>query len=927
MTLYLNIGALMNRVKLQLPAAYMKRVARPHLIARLEEASERPNCLSLIIAPSGFGKTTLAASWATKQPFDVAWLSLDVEDNDVIIFLNHLIEAIRSVETSVGNEAFQMIRSPQPPSYLVLLKSLLSDLAKCTHPLAMVLDDYHVISANRVREAIIFLMERLPSHLHLVILSRSDPPFALPQLRLQNRLVEIKTADLRFSSEESEQFFRDTMGLSLSAEDVAMLNQRIEGWPAGLQMAGLAMRGKQNVIDFIKEFSGSNHYIVDHLAGAVFDRQEKHTQIFLLKTCILSRVNAALAEAMLQSRSIRGYEDLHGDSAGQDCQKTLENLVRANMFVVPLDEEHTWFQYHPLFADLLRSRLHVVDHPAFKELHLNAHAWYKQNGSIQDAVNHALMAEEPLQAVILVEQHATELLAQGDLAALGRWIGLLVEDEIKSRPWLCISQAWVNIFAGRLSGLDALLEQAEKLATQTMKEAEQRQVSIHSAIIRSYLEVLIGNTPAAVRWNKFAARRLGQSEDWASSMHHWVTGTLARLQDNLEQSAISFAKVMHIGKVVGNRWTIISAATDQGQVKLAQGDIVEARRIFEEALELVNPQSDRNLGCVSRLLTALANVDYEQGRLETALSRVEAAIEGNRFWKNPNNLAHAYATCARIQLAVNDFSGASDTLKQADHEMRGLPVPGSVAALLDAGRVRMWLGTGDLASADDWVKNKSNPVLLGGRRRKSRHILTEDVEIIQATAIRVLLAQKRLDVVNRLIDQLLPAASASGRRRAAMEFMVLRSIAYESAGQTDSAVDWMDKALQLARQSDFIQIFVDEGLSIQHLLDLVAASDRESSSFARRLLAALAAPKPVIQVRSIPKQVHVQQPLVIGSLSKREKEVLNLIAAGLTNHQIGLRLVISTGTVKAHSANIYRKLAAGNRVQAVERARELKLLG
>jgi LuxR family transcriptional regulator, maltose regulon positive regulatory protein len=915
----------MNRVKIQLPAAKTERVPRPHLMARLEEVYEQPRCLALVIAPSGFGKTTLAADWAARQPSQVAWLSLDVEDNDVMTFLDYLTAAIRSVEADIGSEAIQMIRFPRPTSHLVVLKSLLNDLAKRSQPLVVVLDDYQVISSNSVREAIIYLLERMPSALRIVLLSRSDPPFALPILRMQQRLIEIRAADLRFSPEETERFFHKSMSLPLSSEDIARLDQRIDGWPAGLQMAGLAMRGRQNDIDFIQGFSGSNHYIVDHLAGAVFERQEKHQQTFLLKTCILTKVSAALANAMLQTRPIKGYEEMHGDTAGEDCQKTLENLFRSDMFTLPLDEEHTWFQYHPLFADILRSRLHVVDHSAFKELHLQAHAWHKQNGNIQDAVNHALMAEEPLRAILLIEQHAVELLNQGDLSALGRWIGMLVEDEVRSRPWLCISQAWINIFAGRLSGLDGLLKHAEWLSNQDNTDG-QKQISIHCAIIRSYLAVLIGNMTAAVKSNKFAARRLEKSEDWTNSMHHWVGGAIARMQGKLDQSGTSFASAVHIGETIGNTWTMVTAATDQGLVKYVQGDLIEARHIFENALRVAHQQNAEKFVCISRLLTALANIDYDQGQLEVALSRVEKAIKGNRYWKNPNNLAYAYATCARIQLGVNDFSGASDTLQHADHEMRGLPVPGAVVALMDSVRVRLWLSSGDLMSAAGWVAKNADHLIVPGGRRKSRRIYQEDLELNQATAIRVLLAQKRLEDANRLLDQLLPAASAGGRSRAAIEFMILRSEVFEAAGQIDAAVDWLDKALQLASQSDFIQIFVDEASSIQRLLDLAADSDREGSVFARRVHAVLAAPKPVLQVHSIPKQVRVQHSQVIGSLSKREKEVLNLIAAGLTNHQIGLRLVISTGTVKAHSANIYRKLAAGNRVQAVERARELNLL-
>jgi LuxR family transcriptional regulator, maltose regulon positive regulatory protein len=918
------MAKLMNRMKLQLPIIGIKPVHRPHLEQRLNEVLIQPQSLALLVAPAGFGKTTLAASWAKSAPA-AAWLSLDVDDNEVMSFLLYLIEAVRTVEKNLGQEALEMIQSAQPPSHLVVLKTLLYELEKLHHPLCVVLDDYQVLSANPVREVVNYLLEYMPPALRLVILSRSDPALALPRLRKEGRLVEIGAEDLRFSLAELEIFLNESMDMELSRDEIAQLNARIEGWPAGLQMAALALKDNPDIHGYLSSFSGSKHYILDYLGDTVFVGMEKPLQSFLLKTSILNCINASLASNMLETRPILGYEEIAA-SDDQSCQAILENLYRLNLFVTPLDENHVWFQYHQLFSDLLKTRLHILDHAAFKDLHLQASNWYEKTGKMAEAVSHALMAEEEQEAGRLFEQHAVELLQQGDLAALKRWVGMLSEEVIRRRPWLCIAQAWVMTFAGRLTGLDGLLDQAETLAEKNTSDEEQREITAHTAVIRSFLATMTGNLPAAIRFSKNAARQFGQSEHWVTAMLHWVNGTVARMQGKLEESDRAFASVLKTGQAINNLWTIVTAATEQGLVRYVQGDLKQARHILTEALNQARQGRVQNFGCVNRLDSALANILYDQGQLEEAMRLVEDAIEGNRFWKNPNHLVYALLTRARIQLGSEDLDGARDTLEAADQETRGLPLMGVVSALLDAVRVQFWLKSHDLAPAAAWAaKNIRLTESREKRRGKKVQAYQEDIERNQITLVRVFLAQKQIEDAFVLLDQLQKAALAGGRGRVIVELMVLRAKALNTAGQTHQAVEWLDKALKMATPQGVVRLFTDEGSEIEKLLSMVAELNLESSAYARQLMPIFSSPKPVMKVRSIKKPSLEKRPTA-QPLSQREKEILNLIAAGLTNHQIATQLVISTGTVKAHSANIYRKLSAGNRIQAVERARALKLL-
>jgi LuxR family transcriptional regulator, maltose regulon positive regulatory protein len=464
------------------------------------------------------------------------------------------------------------------------------------------------------------------------------------------------------------------------------------------------------------------------------------------------------------------------------------------------------------------------------------------------------------------------------------------------------------------------------LNEQVSSEAERRMITAHILIIRGFLALMIGNIPGAVRASKNAARYLPTTVHWVCGMHHWVKGSIARMQGLLDDSALAFDAMLKSGQAVDNIWMVVTAATEQGIIFYIQGSLSEAQAIFEENLERVGSSRFRSFGCVSRLKTALAQVLYEQGQFENAMELVDDAIEGNRSWKNPNNLVYAYALRALIQWSSGNLSDAAETLQLADQEMRVLPVMGVVSALLNAVRVKVWLTTGEITEAANWAayimsaRRKDKPA-----RNKSANY-QEDSELNLITVVRVLLAKHNLVEALELINELEPAAFAGGRWRSVIHLRVLRAAVLEAAGQSKSALESLQGALRQAHDQGYVRLFVDECPAIAGLLNIIIERGGEEADYAARLLSVSHAPKPMVQTRTILKPARPNKNPVIEPLSQREKEVLRLIAAGMTNHQIATQLVISTGTVKAHSANIYRKLAAGNRAQAVERAHALNLL-
>src|SRR5437016_5510313 len=355
--------------KLYIPPPGPHVVQRPHLIARLNEGLHRK--LTLISAPAGFGKTTLVSEWLAGGARPAAWLSLDEGDNDPARFLAYLVAALQTIVPDIGEGVSGVLQSPQPPPTASILTALLNEITTIPDNFVLVLDDYHVLDAKPIDQALTFLLEHLPPHMHLVIATREDPPLPLARLRAGGHLTEVRAVDLRFTPSEAAAFLNQVMGLNLEAQDIAALERRTEGWIAGLQLAAISLQGQQDATSFIRSFTGSHHFVLDYLLEEVLGQQSESLQTFLLRTSILDRLCGPLCDAVLMDPSVSGRE-------------TLEYLERANLFLVPLDNERSWYRYHQLFAELLRQRLNQIttsstgdERDGVAELHSRASQWFE----------------------------------------------------------------------------------------------------------------------------------------------------------------------------------------------------------------------------------------------------------------------------------------------------------------------------------------------------------------------------------------------------------------------------------------------------------------------------------------------------------------------------------------------------------------------
>src|SRR5713226_8993041 len=462
--------------KLYLPRLRPNVVFRPRLLERLNEGLHRK--LTLISAPAGFGKTTLVSAWVEGIERPTAWLSLDEGDNDPARFLAYLVAALQTIAANIGEGVLGVLQSPQPPPTEAILMALLNEITTLPDNFVLVLDDYHVIDAKPVDQALTYLVEHLPPHMHLVITTREDPQLPLARLRARGHLTEVRTADLRFTPSEAAAFLNQVMSLKLSAEDIAALERRTEGWIAGLQLAALSMQGHEDAASFIRSFTGSHHFVLDYLLEEVLGQQSERVQRFLLRTSILDRMSGPLCDAVVLDPSISG-------------QATLEYLEHANLFIIPLGDERRWYRYHHLFADLLRLRLHqsIASSPAeaqsqVNELHLRASLWYEDHDLEIEAFQHAVAAHDVERAARLVEGKGMPLHFRGAVTPVLHWLESLPKTALNARPSLWVMYASALTMTGILSGVEEKLQAAEAAMQGTEPDDTTKDVVGQIAAIR-----------------------------------------------------------------------------------------------------------------------------------------------------------------------------------------------------------------------------------------------------------------------------------------------------------------------------------------------------------------------------------------------------------------------------------------------------------
>lgn len=907
--------------KLYVPAPRARAVSRPALIERLNEGLRAGRKLTLISAPAGFGKSSVLAEWIAgihevNASVRVAWLSLDDNDNDPERFLTYLVAALIR-----ANPTLTTLHGDAPRSVEETVTNLVNAVATGSDEMLLVLDDFHLIENPSVRDGVAFLLDNLPSTLHVAIASRSDPLLPVARLRAGGELTELRAADLRFSPDETAAFLTEMMGLALSPDDVATLESRTEGWIAGLQLAALSLRDRTDAAAFITGFAGSHRFVIDYLAEEVLQRQPDRTRQFLLQTSILGRFNGSLCDSIT------------GEADGAEM---LQSLERANLFVVPLDDRREWYRYHHLFADVLRARLASEGTGPAERLNGLASEWFERNALADEAVRHAIAARDFDRAARVIEATIPGVRASRQDTTLLAWLALLPSETIGRRPVLGVFAAWSALVSGELAIAEARLSKAEELlnaaasgdgagAHESAPGPELDRAPVTICLYRAALAQSRGDF-AAMRAHAEKALSLTSSDDLMG--HGAATGMLglaAWAEGDLEAAVEAFGETRSRLRLAGNLADALSTTMVAADMLTTLGRIREAQLAYNDAIALAATRENPRAQPAADLHAGISECLREGNRLTEAHDHLAASEALGPQASSHEHRYRWFVAMARLKEAEGDPDSALTFLASAaDHYIRGFfpevrPIGGMAARI----RIRQ----GRLKDARAWVTEQ--------------HLAADDTlsylsEFGHITLARLLIAEQRgdpnggdPDAATVLLDRLLDAATTGRRAGSVNEILVLQALAHEVGGRRFEAIRSLLRVLERAEPEGYVRLFVDEGAAMGVLLR-AALESVGRPDYVRSLLdaldraagpgAAMAGDAPGVRLSEL-----LSEPLS-DPLSDREAQVLRLLATDLSGPEIARELYISLNTMRSHTKHIFAKLDVNSRAAAVQRGAELDLI-
>ena len=899
--------------KLYAPRRPTGLVSRPHLTDRVQRGAQSK--LTLVSAPAGFGKSTLLAEWLGVAPAEgsvTAWLSLDPGDNHPVTFWMHVIAALRTVAPTVGSKSLTLLESPDR-SIESVLAPLLNELNALPDDLVLVLDDYHTIDSPEIQVGMAYLLEHLPAQVHLVIATRADPALPLARLRAKGNLIEIRAIDLRFTPDEASAFLNGVMTLGLTAQDVAVLEGRTEGWIAAIQLAGLSMQGRDDVAGFIARFAGDDRYIVDYLVEEVLQRQPEQVRTFLLETSILSRLNGPLSDAV----------------TGRDGGKAmLEALERQNLLLVPLDDRREWYRYHHLFGDVLEAHLRDERPADLPALHQRAAEWFERTGERGEAIRHAIAGTNFERAADLIELALPASGRGRQEATLRRWLDALPDELIRARPVLSNGYAGSILVRGETEGVESRLRDAERwlevmAAGESGETIERPRAMVVAdedafrrlpgalAIHRAGLARLRGDVAGTIAHARRALELIDADDDLGQGAASALLGLAYWTNGDLEAASSLYAGALARIEKAGFRSDAIGVSLALADMRIAQGRLHDAMRTYERGLELAADQGGATLRGAADMHVGISEILRQRDDLAGAARHLQQATDLGEANGLPQNPYRSRVAAAGIRQAEGDPEAALQLLAEADrlYATDYSPEVRPVGAL----KARVWIATGRLSEARSWARER-------GLSADDELDYVREFEHI--TLARLILAREardrsddRIGEAIGLLERLLVAAEGGGRTGSVIEILVVQALARRARDDVPGALASLERAVALAEPEGYVRVVADEGPTMAALLRL-AAQGRNASSYLRRLLAATVTPA---------ARTAADQPL-IEPLSERELDVLRLLESELDGPDIARELTVSLATVRTHTRNVYAKLGVNNRRAAVRRAAELGLL-
>ncbi|MFN2252839.1 MAG: LuxR C-terminal-related transcriptional regulator [Candidatus Promineifilaceae bacterium] len=854
----------------------------------------------MITAPAGYGKTNLASEWIQSLQSEgtfrerITWLSLEEADSELIRFLSYMIAALQQAGPEIGTGALGLFEMAQRPPTNTVLNELINDIAGLDDHIMLVLDDYHVISDPEIHEALRYLVEHQPYQLHLVITSREDPPLALARLRARGEMAEIRMHDLRFSLDETTQFFSDSMKLDLESGVISVLEARTEGWIAGLQLAGFVLKNVPDQQAFMDTFSGSHRYVLDYLTDEVLHSQKEEVRQFLVQTAVLERFNTDVCQAI---------------TGNPNSRLIIEQLEQSNMFIVPLDNERVWYRYHQLFADSLLTELSKAE---ASEHYKKAAAWHAANEMNFEAVAYALDSGDPEFTADMIDvalQQETTW-SSGNLVLYSSWLEKLPAPVFTNRPHLSLNAAFVLYLLGRFADALQLIELAESDLAAQPASAEVENLLAVAALYRGSIAAVHGDVEQAVELITFAQSRIPQSNHMAHARAFFSLGLANELKGQADDAARDFLLASDKAQTAGVLHLAVHARCSAAQVLIDQGRLRLAEQACHTAIDMAEGQRFPPLGVA---LSILGGIALARNDLISAEKYLSEGIALSRQGLLLDHVISGMAFYIHLMVCLGnmaEFKNAFDEVKTII-EGYGVERTSSIAAAYQA---RMQLFLGDMRAVEQWAKSYQD----------GRH--EAPFEYGELTLVRYLLMSGSDRLVPSILQPLLEAAGREQRFRAGMEISLLYSRYYQEIADIPTALKWLSEALVLAEPEGFIRIFLDEAPALALLPQVrEAAPELVDAILGQQPLGDAATPagveRPVLSEAERPAQTLLPEPL-----TEQELNILALIVGGNTNQQIADELVITLGTVKWHVHNILQKLGVNNRTQATIRAQELGLL-
>ncbi|HSF80148.1 MAG TPA: LuxR C-terminal-related transcriptional regulator [Anaerolineales bacterium] len=886
--------------KLYIPQLSVDLVPRPRLYARLDEGLRRK--LTLISAPTGFGKSTLVTGWLSERDQPVAWLSLDRGDNDLVRFWTYLIAAIQTIHLDIGVEARQIVSAPQLRSSELVLVRLINDISQLSRDLIVILDDYHVIEAEQVHAGLSYLLDHQPPNLHIVLITRVDPSISLARLRAQSQLIEIRAEDLQFSITETAILFNEKMGLNLKPQQIAALNTHTESWVVGLQLAALSLKGQPSYDTFIEKFTGGHQFILDYLTEEVLDTLTDAQRGFLLHTSILERFCGKLCQAVT------------GDPSSQEM---LDEIRKRNLFLIPLDTEGRWFRYHHLFAEVLYALLER-DHPGeVGALHLKAAAWFESEGHPGEAVDHALRSGDMQRVKGLIFKHWISILHRGEVATVLRWLDALPEEIERDDPSVSLARCWAFFLSGQSSAIGPHLEQANNayellVGEGSLNGVEQDMVAAQLAMMRSVLARDRGDHARSVAHAE-EATRLVPPELLETIGIQWSMLAAARGGAGDFDGAIeAYERGIALAYVEGNLSAAYSGTYGKVMYMLVQGRLNEAEGLCRSTIDRALSEGHGDFPATGWLHLAMARIEQERNRLDEAGMYLNTGLRIAR----PGGFGEAVHTGryihAQLAAASGDLAAATDIFQDTERIVNAIGDPYLVGEL-NRDWAMLCLKAGDLETA-----------------RLKLRILEEKVAATQHAHLLLgwrwlvpclLCAEGRYQDALTALDESIRCARATNSNGELIRLLALQAVALDALGNRMTARSALREALLLGAPEGYIWRWLYVGPSLGLLLHNLRIDSETSQAYHHYLDSLLDACQAAFGEPARPQPRELLDPL-----TPRELEIMRLICKGYSNPEIASELVVTINTIKKHTSNIYDKLGVRSRTQAIARAHELNLL-